>query len=70
MLNQFDKSFVRSNKMFTTILKEYQMIHDIVKINKTRSILYSLGLIDEILNYLKYYNFAVDLLIHQFFMAF
>lgn len=31
MLNQFDKSFVRSNKMFTTILKEYQMIHDIVK---------------------------------------
>lgn len=31
MLNQFDKSFVRSNKMFTTILKEYKMIHDIVK---------------------------------------
>lgn len=53
MLNQFDKSFVRSNKMFTTILKEYQMISDIVKINKTRTNLYSLGLIDEIFHYLK-----------------
>lgn len=52
MLNQFDKSFVRSNEMFTTILKEYQMISDIVKINKTRTNLYSLGLIDEILHYL------------------